>query len=129
MRSSAVRETAATRGAVRDRRYKAGGSGNEESAMAQTSYSGPNCRRNKSLKASNQTKAGRKTTELMYGSPAIQQVMQVMMVPTRSNAMNRTIPNSRYKTNEPGRVSINLATSMKASLATHRRRYISGTMN
>jgi len=58
---------------------------------AQTSYSGPNCRRNKSEKAPSVTGIGRSMTVPTYGIAAMQQVAHV----TAQAIMNTAIANSR----------------------------------
>src|SRR6266446_8381441 len=95
---------------------------------AHTSYSGPNWRRNKSENERSKTKTGSKITVPIYGIAAIQQVAQVTRHATIAVASARTIKNKQYKRISPGCAAISLVTVRNASLARHRRRYITSVI-
>src|SRR5215467_374727 len=95
---------------------------------AHTSYSGPNCRRNKSENERNNTKTGSKITVPTYGIAAMQHVAHVTTHPTITLASARTIRNRQYSTISPGCLVISDVAARNASYARHRRRYITGTI-
>ena len=74
--------------------------------LAHTSYSGPNCRRNKSENERNKTKIGSKITVPTYGIAAMQHVAHVTTQPTIALATATTIRNKQYSTISPGCLAI-----------------------
>jgi len=74
--------------------------------LAHTSYSGPNCRRNKSENERNKTKIGSKITVPTYGIAAMQHVAHVTTHPTITLATATTIRNKQYSTISPGCLAI-----------------------
>jgi hypothetical protein len=96
--------------------------------LAHTSYSEPNCRRNRSENVRSKTKTGSKITVPIYGIAAMQQVAQVTKHATIAVAKARRMRNKQYKRTSPGCAAINLATMPKALAARQRCTYMTGTM-